>query len=57
MYLCWSITSNREWGAPFDANSDFGLYHVDLDRDAGLTRHPTPASEAYRALIAESTSS
>ncbi len=51
-YLCWSITSNREWGLPFDDNSDFGLYHIDLDHDASLTRTPTDASRRYAALTA-----
>lgn len=51
-YLCWSITSNREWGLPFDDNSDFGLYHIDLDHDPALKRHPTEASKTYAALIA-----
>ncbi|HEV3092456.1 MAG TPA: family 1 glycosylhydrolase [Candidatus Cybelea sp.] len=52
-YLCWSITSNREWGLPFDDGSDFGLYHIDLDTDPTLTRKPTDSSRAYAALIAE----
>lgn len=52
MYLCWSITSNREWGAPFGKNSDFGLFHIDLDGDSGLQRHATDACEEYRRLIA-----
>ena len=51
-YLCWSITSNREWGLPFDKNSDFGLYHIDLDSDPNLTRIPTPASQRYAEIIA-----
>lgn len=51
-YICWSITSNREWGLPFDGNSDFGLYHIDLDTDPDLKRVPTPASEGYAAIIA-----
>ena len=50
-YLCWSITSNREWGLPFDDNSDFGLYHIDLDHDAALQRRPTEASALYADLI------
>jgi beta-glucosidase/6-phospho-beta-glucosidase/beta-galactosidase/ABC-type amino acid transport substrate-binding protein len=50
-YLCWSITSNREWGLPFDNASDFGLYHIDLDHDPNLTRVPTPASERYKEII------
>jgi ABC-type amino acid transport substrate-binding protein len=53
-YLCWSITSNREWGLPFDDGSDFGLYHIDLDTDPELKRIPTDASRTYAALIAES---
>lgn len=51
-YLCWSITSNREWGLPFDNGSDFGLYHIDLDHDVTLTRVPTPASERYATIVA-----
>ena len=53
-YICWSITSNREWGLPFGPGTDFGLYHVDLDNDAELRRQPTPAAETYRRLIASS---
>jgi Glycosyl hydrolase family 1 len=53
-YLCWSITSNREWGLPFSPHTDFGLYHIDLDTDPELKRQPTPASEVYRRLIASS---
>lgn len=51
-YLCWSITSNREWGLQFDDNSDFGLYHIDLDRDPDLKRVPTEASARYAEIIA-----
>jgi hypothetical protein len=51
-YVCWSITSNREWGLPFKAGSDFGLYHIDLDHDPALRRVPTPSAEAYRKIIA-----
>ncbi len=50
-YLCWSITSNREWGLPFDDNSDFGLFHVALDTDPTLARTPTEASTRYAQLI------
>jgi beta-glucosidase/6-phospho-beta-glucosidase/beta-galactosidase/ABC-type amino acid transport substrate-binding protein len=50
-YVSWSITSNREWGRPSDAATDFGLYHIDLDGDPELKRVPTPAAEAYRELI------
>jgi hypothetical protein len=51
-YLCWSITSNREWGLPFDDNSDFGLYHIELDKDPTLKRLPTKASATYQEIIA-----
>ncbi len=54
-YLCWSITSNREWGLRFDGNSDFGLYHIELDTDPDLIRLPTPASERYAQIIASRT--
>ena len=40
-YNFWSITSNREWGHPFDPNTDFGLFFVDLDKDPELRRVPT----------------
>ncbi len=53
-YICWSITSNREWGLPFDDGSDFGLYHIDLDHDPGLKRAPTESSRRYAQLIAGS---
>jgi len=51
-YICWAITSNREWGLPFDKSSDFGLYHIDLDTDPDLRRIPTPAVAAYQDIIA-----
>jgi beta-glucosidase/6-phospho-beta-glucosidase/beta-galactosidase/ABC-type amino acid transport substrate-binding protein len=51
-YICWSITSNREWGLPFDDGSDFGLYHIDLDNDPELKRVPTDSSRTYAKLIA-----
>src|SRR5262249_45553086 len=25
-YVCWTITSNREWGYPFGPETDFGLF-------------------------------
>jgi beta-glucosidase/6-phospho-beta-glucosidase/beta-galactosidase/ABC-type amino acid transport substrate-binding protein len=50
-YVCWSITSNREWGLPFDDGSDFGLYHIALDDDPELKRIPTDSSRTYAALI------
>ncbi|MGB8910158.1 MAG: family 1 glycosylhydrolase [Candidatus Cybelea sp.] len=52
-YICWSITSNREWGLPFDDGSDFGLYHIDLDTDPDLKRTPTDSSRTYARLIAD----
>ncbi len=54
-YLAWSITSNREWGLPFNDNSDFGIYHIELDADPNLARVPTPSSARYAALIEEYT--
>lgn len=50
-YSVWSITSNREWGMPFDLRSDFGLYHVDLDQDPELRRVETAAAAVYRGII------
>lgn len=50
-YNFWSITSNREWGHPFDPNTDFGLYFVDLDKDPDLQRVPTTEVEIYRDFI------
>ena len=52
-YLCWSITSNREWGLPFDDGSDFGLYRIALDGDSELRRVPTESSRTYAQLIAD----
>jgi beta-glucosidase/6-phospho-beta-glucosidase/beta-galactosidase len=31
MYLYWSLTTNVEWGFPIGPNTDFGLFHVDLN--------------------------
>lgn len=53
-YNWWSITSNREWGHPFDPNTDFGLHFIDLDKDPSLSRRPTPEAELYREIIAAS---
>ena len=50
-YVCWAATSNREWGLKFDKNSDFGVYHIDLDGDPDLKRKPTAAVETYRQII------
>jgi beta-glucosidase/6-phospho-beta-glucosidase/beta-galactosidase len=52
-YICWSITTNREWGLPLGADSDFGLYRIDLDTDPALKRIRTPAADAYAAIIRE----
>lgn len=52
-YNFWSITSNREWGHPFDPNTDFGLYFVDLDKDPELKRVPTAEVAVYRDIIRE----
>ncbi len=52
-YNYWSITSNREWGHPFDPNTDFGLYFVDLDKDPELRRVATEEVDAYKKIIAQ----
>jgi beta-glucosidase/6-phospho-beta-glucosidase/beta-galactosidase len=54
-YICWSITSNREWGLAFGPASDFGLYHIDLDNDPELKRVPTASAEIYKRVIREET--
>jgi beta-glucosidase/6-phospho-beta-glucosidase/beta-galactosidase/ABC-type amino acid transport substrate-binding protein len=51
-YLCWTITSNREWGLAFAPGNDFGLYHIELDRDPSLKRTETESASTYRAFIA-----
>ena len=51
-YICWSITSNREWGTTFGQGNDFGLYHVELDTDPDLRRQATPAVAAFEEIIA-----
>jgi beta-glucosidase/6-phospho-beta-glucosidase/beta-galactosidase/ABC-type amino acid transport substrate-binding protein len=51
-YVCWSITTNREWGLPLGADSDFGLYHIDLDTDPELRRIRTAAADTYAEIIA-----
>ena len=50
-YICWSITSNREWGLKFGPGNDFGLYHIDLDNDQELKRVPTLAEGTYQKII------
>jgi ABC-type amino acid transport substrate-binding protein len=53
-YNWWSITSNREWGHPFDPNTDFGLHFVDLDHDPGLARQRTHEAVLFSKIIVES---
>jgi beta-glucosidase/6-phospho-beta-glucosidase/beta-galactosidase len=50
-YICWSITSNREWNLAFSPASDFGLYNIRLDTDPTLARRNTDSAEAYRKII------
>ncbi|WP_405494810.1 family 1 glycosylhydrolase [Nocardia sp. NBC_00511] len=46
-YNYWSLTDNYEWGS---YTPRFGLYTVDALTDPTLTRHPTDAVDAYRAI-------
>ncbi len=50
-YVCWAITSNREWDCEFCDASDFGLYHIDLDSDPTLGRKRTSAADCYQQMI------
>jgi beta-glucosidase/6-phospho-beta-glucosidase/beta-galactosidase len=50
-YLCWSITSNSEWGLKFAPENDFGLYFVDLENDPALERRRTATADAYQTII------
>lgn len=50
-YLCWSITTNREWGLRLGPDSDFGLYRIDLDNDPLLIRKPSPSIGVYKQII------
>ena len=52
-YLCWSLTSNREWGHAFNHQTDFGLYHVALETDPNLKRVPSTEVEYYKNVISE----
>ena len=54
-YLAWSLTTNREWGLPAGPHGDFGLFHIDLDGDPELVRHPTGAARAYQTIISRRT--
>ncbi|MFF2555985.1 family 1 glycosylhydrolase [Nocardia sp. NPDC058058] len=49
-YNYWSITDNYEWGSYAPR---FGLYTVDVKTDPALTRRPTTAVAAYRAITAQ----
>ncbi|MGW4247904.1 family 1 glycosylhydrolase, partial [Nocardia sp. NPDC004722] len=46
-YNYWSLTDNYEWGS---YTPRFGLYTVDVKTDPSLTRRPTDAVDAYRAI-------
>ncbi|MFE3105700.1 glycoside hydrolase family 1 protein [Nocardia tengchongensis] len=46
-YNYWSLTDNYEWGS---YTPRFGLYTVDVQTDPSLTRRPTDAVNAYRAI-------
>ncbi|MFD6390032.1 family 1 glycosylhydrolase [Nocardia sp. NPDC060259] len=48
-YNYWSLTDNYEWGS---YTPRFGLYTVDVLTDPTLTRKPTDAVAAYRAITA-----
>ncbi|MFC4373397.1 family 1 glycosylhydrolase [Nocardia halotolerans] len=48
-YNYWSLTDNYEWGS---YTPRFGLYTVDVLTDPTLTRRPTDAVAAYRAITA-----
>nr|WP_067719390.1 family 1 glycosylhydrolase [Nocardia yamanashiensis] len=48
-YNYWSLTDNYEWGSYAPR---FGLYTVDVQTDPTLTRRPTTAVPAFRAITA-----
>lgn len=50
-YICWSVTSNREWDLEFNDASDFGLYHIELDSDPALIRKGTFAANTFEQMI------
>ncbi|VVB63604.1 Beta-galactosidase [uncultured archaeon] len=50
-YICWSVTSNREWDLEFNDASDFGLYHIELDSDPALIRNRTFAADTFEQMI------
>jgi beta-glucosidase len=47
-YMYWSLTDNFEWGS---YTPRFGLYTVNVLKDPGLVRIPTPAVPAYKEVI------
>nr|WP_280339299.1 family 1 glycosylhydrolase [Nocardia neocaledoniensis] len=49
-YNYWSLTDNYEWGSYAPR---FGLYTVDVLTDPTLTRTPTDAVAAYRAITTD----
>lgn len=49
-YNYWSLTDNYEWGS---YTPRFGLYTVDVRSDTSLTRRPTDAVDAYRAIVGD----
>jgi len=52
-YICWSLTTNREWGLAFSPGNDFGLYRIDLDRDPRLVRTRTSSADIFAAIVAD----
>ena len=52
-YVCWAITTNKEWGLKFAPSNDFGLYHIALDTDPELKRVPTSSVEVYKQMIVD----
>jgi hypothetical protein len=56
MYLYWSLTTNVEWGLPIGPNTDFGLFHIDLNKepdDSGYqARTETDVCQLYKNIIA-----
>jgi beta-glucosidase/6-phospho-beta-glucosidase/beta-galactosidase/ABC-type amino acid transport substrate-binding protein len=55
MYLYWSLTTNVEWGFPIGPNTDFGLYHIDLNKKPGdngyQDRIETDVCRLYKDII------
>ena len=55
MYLYWSLTTNVEWGLPIGPNTDFGLFHIDLNKKPGDSgyqyRNRTDVCKLYKDII------